>query len=684
MLPSQQKYQAEIALFESTMREQMLFFPGDLQVKSYAAQMGSIAEDVGALVAKQQVVDATIADGEFRFTSKLSAEKIQESIRIPTAKITRSLQAVDGAYSYVVRPKQKAELAEEVSALSGQEARLVSEAISEIAESILPSMKTMLCESAAPALITESAKWNGISPRASAGLKLAESVEFLTEAHSLALDRKDESLVGKIATIRAFALKALEESETKQIAEAGGEISKMHPLGKIVAWWDLSKWAKGATAPRATSKGGMTFLGDDGSTYLCDFQTGKVSRVGSMTPEGKAGRSSKAEVKESKVGQLKEWSDDEWDAMSKWTVHVSFPIEMKAKKSEIEKQIEKLADRRGGRLEMSSVGAMNFGFAIQFEEGDANTSGFIQLVKEAFPKATVEHDEDDVTYGSTEESRSFRESNTGVMDRVNKTQAMMSDIVKMADEPLKKEAQTLLMQIAAFKKKAAGMVKTEAKKKLVKESLSGSAEMTESDLHEVIAYAFDGQLYTWEGLKAKAEKIGKTAKDLLKSGDASRYTVEDALDHEGSVEAENEDGEMEVVHEMDENVESDDSSCVDEDAEMQTEARKTIKDITGEDVYPMGLAALVKSASSGMNGYPERIKNFWDNLEESEFPWSMRMAFEGAIAKLRASKSPAIGKKGMEALALFYSKNEIRNAMQRNFMPEDQIAADLALVPNLK
>lgn len=75
------------------------------------------------------------------------------------------------------------------------------------------------------------------------------------------------------------------------------------------------------------------------------------------------------------------------------------------------------------------------------------------------------------------------------------------------------------------------------------------AVIKEEMLTDVVAYFFDGNLYTWEGLKAKAKKINKTAKDLLRSGDASRYTVQDAMDSEGPVSAEDEDGNSEIVWE---------------------------------------------------------------------------------------------------------------------------------------
>lgn len=90
---------------------------------------------------------------------------------------------------------------------------------------------------------------------------------------------------------------------------------------------------------------------------------------------------------------------------------------------------------------------------------------------------------------------------------------------------------------------AAGEKKTEKEVK----ALLKKQQMTESNLTDVIAYTFDGGIYTWEGLKAKAAKIDKTAKELLRSGDASRYLVQDAIDSDGPVTAEDEDGKMQVV-----------------------------------------------------------------------------------------------------------------------------------------
>lgn len=94
-----------------------------------------------------------------------------------------------------------------------------------------------------------------------------------------------------------------------------------------------------------------------------------------------------------------------------WTVHVSFPTSQISKKEMIAQQVEAIAQSRGGSVEMSSEPApgyegTSFGYAVAFEEGDVNTYGFITRIQKEMAgfNPTVDFDEEDVTYPSTDEA----------------------------------------------------------------------------------------------------------------------------------------------------------------------------------------------------------------------------------------------------------------------------------------
>lgn len=404
MLPATKSYRDEFALFESVMREQMLFFPADLEVKSYGAQVKSLAEDVGRLDAEGKISAVAFEKGVFSFSSKTPFKELKESIQLPSAHLSRSADSKDGVFTWKLRPLNQIELQEQARQPRGDEAALVSQALVEMSEAVIPALRTSLCESDGQQLAPESAEWNSIVSKAKAGMGLAESVDFLTKAEKFATDRKDDALASKIASVRGFAVQALGESKGKSVSENdASEKTRAKPFGKVMAWWDLSKWAKGKTCPRTSEDGGMVFKGDDGSEYICAFTDGKVRRISSATPDGKASRGTQPsgkEMKEDRDGNLTEGQALDWEEKTLWHVAVSFPISMKDKKKEIEKSLSSLADRFGGRSGQTSEGPKDFGFTFDFEEGDVNTGSFIRFAKKNYPEAKIEHDESDLEYPS--------------------------------------------------------------------------------------------------------------------------------------------------------------------------------------------------------------------------------------------------------------------------------------------
>ena len=87
-----------------------------------------------------------------------------------------------------------------------------------------------------------------------------------------------------------------------------------------------------------------------------------------------------------------------------WTVSVSFDIKRKGAKSKLQKQLARLADRYGGEEYMGFTDVKGFGWSYAFEEGDANTSTFVNKVKRELNAYApdVEFDERDVTYPAEE------------------------------------------------------------------------------------------------------------------------------------------------------------------------------------------------------------------------------------------------------------------------------------------
>jgi len=84
-------------------------------------------------------------------------------------------------------------------------------------------------------------------------------------------------------------------------------------------------------------------------------------------------------------------SDDHPFDRAHWIVGVSFPVEHLADKDAILAEVGRLAERRGGVVEMTSYPAAEFlgrpgydtfGAAVAFEAGDVNADGFILLAQE--------------------------------------------------------------------------------------------------------------------------------------------------------------------------------------------------------------------------------------------------------------------------------------------------------------
>lgn len=94
-----------------------------------------------------------------------------------------------------------------------------------------------------------------------------------------------------------------------------------------------------------------------------------------------------------------------------WTVNVSFSMSQVSKKEMIKQQVEAIAQSRGGALEVYSEPAPgfqgSFDYNIAFEEGDVNAYGFITRIQKEMAgfNPTVDFDEEDVTYPSTDEAK---------------------------------------------------------------------------------------------------------------------------------------------------------------------------------------------------------------------------------------------------------------------------------------